>query len=288
MVCQLAFFVESSIIGFMGQIFAKFFWRKVALERLALVAVGLLLIGWLLNTPAGLLGKADAVGYAVCHRIDGRSFHLGDRQIPLCARCTGMYLGAILALAYQHWIGRRRAGAPPARVIIVVAGLALGFVVDGLNSYLSLFPGFPGLYEPRNWLRLLTGSGMGVAISAALYPAFNQTVWRQVDNRPTLPGLRVLAGLLIAVGGVDVIVLSENPLLLYPLALASAAGVLVLLSIVYSMVWVMVLNAENQSVILRELWFPLLAGFGSALLQIVLLDIGRYLLTGTWDGFHIG
>jgi hypothetical protein len=87
---------------------------------------------------------------------------------------------------------------------------------------------------------------------------------------------------------VDVIVLSENPLLLYPLALASAAGVLVLLSIVYSMVWVMVLNAENQSIISRELWFPLLAGFGSALLQIVLLDIGRYLLTGTWDGFHIG
>ena len=80
---------------------------------LAIVSVGLLLIGWLLNTPPGLLGKADAIGYAVCHRIDLRSFHLGDRQLPLCARCTGMYLGALLALMFQFFTGRRRSGAPP-------------------------------------------------------------------------------------------------------------------------------------------------------------------------------
>jgi hypothetical protein len=35
---------------------------------LLLIAVGLLLLGWLLNTPPGIFGKADAVGYAVCHR----------------------------------------------------------------------------------------------------------------------------------------------------------------------------------------------------------------------------
>ncbi len=68
---------------------------------LIFIAVGLLLVGWLWNTPAGLLGKADALGYAVCHRIDVRSFHLGERQLPLCARCTGMYLGAMLGLVFQ-------------------------------------------------------------------------------------------------------------------------------------------------------------------------------------------
>lgn len=272
----------------MGRVVAKILRRIAIWQWLAIAGVGLLLIGWLLNTPAGLLGKADAVGYAVCHRIDGRSFHLGDRQIPLCARCTGMYLGAMLALIFQYRAGRWRAGAPPKRVIAVLAGLALAFTIDGLNSYLSLFPAFPTLYEPRNWLRLLTGTGLGMAISAALFPAFSQTVWRELDIRPALPGLRTLGLLLLGAAAVDGIVLSENPLLLYPLALASAAGVLVLLTMVYSMVWVMLLKTENQYLRLQQMWFPIVLGFGSALLQIGLLDIGRYLLTGTWGGFHIG
>ncbi len=66
-----------------------------------LIIVVFLLVAWLLNTPNGLLGKADALGYAVCHRIDARSFHIHDRQTPLCSRCTGMYLGAMLGLTVQ-------------------------------------------------------------------------------------------------------------------------------------------------------------------------------------------
>src|SRR5512140_118546 len=73
-----------------------------------LVAASVLLV-WLVYTPAGLLGKADAIGYAVCHRIDARSFHLGDRQLPLCARCSGMYLGAVVGIVYQAFAGRKGA-----------------------------------------------------------------------------------------------------------------------------------------------------------------------------------
>ena len=39
-------------------------------KSIIFIALGILLFAWLLNTPPGLLGKADAVGYAVCHRID--------------------------------------------------------------------------------------------------------------------------------------------------------------------------------------------------------------------------
>ncbi len=88
-------------------------------KGLVILSIGLLLFGWLLNTPPGLLGKADAIGYAVCHRIDLRSFHLGDRQLPLCVRCSGMYLGAMLGLAYQA-LTRPRAGGFPQRSVWVV------------------------------------------------------------------------------------------------------------------------------------------------------------------------
>jgi uncharacterized membrane protein len=250
--------------------------------------VAVLVLGWLLNTPTGLLGKADAVGYAVCHRIDVRSFHLGERQLPLCVRCSGMYLGAMLGLTYQAILYRRRAGMPPWSVRIVLGLFAAAFAFDGLNSYLSLFPGFPSLYQPQNWLRLLTGTGMGLAIAILLYPAFNQTIWKDWDHSPAIQGLRSFVPLILLALVLDGIVLTENPLVLYPLALVSAAGVLVILTIVYTMVWVIILRLENRFERLRQLAIPLVGGFGMALLQIVILDLLRYALTGSWDGFHLG
>jgi len=258
------------------------------LKGIALLAVGLVFFGWLLNTPEGVLGKADAIGYAVCHRIDVRSFHLGTRQLPLCARCSGMYLGAMTGLLYQAVRGKRRSGMPPWRVTAVLVALVVAFAIDGLNSYLTLFPGAPNAYQPQNWLRLLTGTGMGVAISGLLYPAFNQTVWSDVDNRPALDGLGFLGLLLALAAGVAVILLTEIPALLYPLALISATGVLVLLTMVYSMLILMVLRRENRYTKVTQLLLPLVGGFGFGLLQIAALDLVRYLLTGTWEGFHLG
>jgi hypothetical protein len=87
---------------------------------------------------------------------------------------------------------------------------------------------------------------------------------------------------------VDLLVLAENPLILYPLALASAASVVVLLVIVYTMVWIMLLRRENHFTNARQLLLPLTAGLAVALLQIAAIDFGRFLLTGTWGGFVLG
>ncbi len=257
-------------------------------NKLVIAGVFLLLVGWLLSTPSGLLGKADAIGYAVCHRIDLRSFHLGERQVALCARCTGMYLGAVLALVFQAVVGRRRAGLPSRPILFFLAVMALAFVVDGLNSFISLIPGLPILYQPQNWSRLLTGTGMGIVIAVALFPGFNQTVWENYDRKPAIESMGTFLLLLCIALLFDLMILSGNPYLLYPLSLVSAAGVLVILTMVYSMVWVLILRSENRYARLSEMLFPLVGGFGFALLQIALLDFGRFLLTGTWDGFHLG
>ena len=100
---------------------------KLAGKGALILAVGLLVLGWLLNTPEGLLGKADAVGYAVCHRLDFRSFHLGERQLPLCARCSGMYLGAVLGIGYLSVFSRRKAGFPGLAVSYCFLFLCSGF-----------------------------------------------------------------------------------------------------------------------------------------------------------------
>ncbi len=121
-----------------------------------------------------------------------------------------------------------------------------------------------------------------------LYPAFNQTVWQDWKNIPSLSGLPSLGVLVLLALVLDGLVLTGNPLMLYPLALISAAGVLVLLTLVYSMVCVMLLHLENRVLRPRQLLAPLIGGFGLALLQIAVLDWLRYFFTGTWDGFHFG
>jgi uncharacterized membrane protein len=248
---------------------------KVAL----VITTGLVLLGWWLKTPPGLLGKADAAGYAVCHRIAARSFLIGDRQTPLCARCSGMYLGALLGIGYLSMFGKR-AGMPKLKVALVLIAFLIAFAVDGGNSYLHFFPNVSGLYQPENWLRLLTGTGIGLGIAAVLVPVVHQTLWETHDGRQFLP-LLGLAGIL------DLALLSDNPLLLYPLALLSGASIFVILALVYTMVWVMVSKRENRYLHYRELWVPLLAGFLTALVQIAVLDAGRFWLTQTWAGFNL-
>jgi len=253
----------------------------------------LLVLVWLLETPAGLLGKADAVGYAVCHRIDARSLHIGDVQMPLCVRCTGQYLGAVVGLAYQMVVSRRRSGMPNWRVIGVFALFAGAYAVDGLNSYVHLspllqnFPNLPRLYEPTQTLRMVTGMGMGLVIAGVLYPAFVGTVFRQVDPRPALPGLGWLAGMILPAVFVGGLALLEIPAVLYVLALVSAGGVLLLLTLVYTVVWLMVFRLENRYDHLAQMALPLVGGLVVALLQIAVMDGLRYFLTGTWAGFPL-
>lgn len=256
--------------------------------HLVLLLGGVLLVIWLNAAPAGLLGKADAVGYAVCHRIDLRSFHLGERQLPLCARCSGIYLGAVLGLIYQAVLYPRCGSFPGRKALALVVLIGLAFALDGLNSYLALFPGAPGLYEPNNLYRLLTGTGLGISMAAVLAPAFNQTVWKDWQPKAAFTNLRHFLLLLLLGLVLDGLVLLENPLLLYPLALISAGGVLVILTMVYGMAAVLALRKENAYLSWRELLLPLALGFTLALLQISLISAGRYVLTGTWDGFHLG
>src|SRR5512144_2452530 len=67
---------------------------------------------WFYIAPPGLLGKADAIGYAICHRIDERSFQIGDRQLPLCARCTGEFYSAGFALLFFALVSPKKSGMP--------------------------------------------------------------------------------------------------------------------------------------------------------------------------------
>jgi uncharacterized membrane protein len=267
-----------------------------ASKYLVIVAAVLVFIGWFLNTPPGLFGKADAIGYAVCHRISERSFHIGNYQLPLCARCSGMYLGAVVGLVFQSFTGWKRGKIPPWSIITPLVIFLIAFGIDGVNSYLYLLkqvspgilPWIPNIYIPNNTLRLLTGSGMGLGIAAMLFPAFNQSIWSDYDDKHSaLPGWKAFA-LLVGIQIIlDLLVLTDSPLVLYPLAIIGVLGVWLLLTMVYTIVWVMIMGQDNKFASLRQLWLPLLAGFTIAMIQTAAIDMLRFWLTGTWGAIPL-
>ncbi len=257
-----------------------------------LFSVGVL-IWWFQLTPPGLLGKMDGIGYAVCHRIEERSFHVDGRQMPLCARCTGTFSGAFLGLMVQLGVARRRSGLPSRPWLALFGLLALLWALDGTNSYFYLLKqvgsnviSLPTLYTPNNTLRLFTGSGMGLAMALILYPVANQTFWREVDPRPALKREAIV----LLLGGVyllDLAILTEHPLVLYPIAVLSPLGALGLLVVVFALLWVMVMRGENSFECVDDLWLPLIAGLTLALLLIGGIDLLRFRLTGTWGGYPL-
>lgn len=243
------------------------------------------LLAFLVVTPDGLLTKADMIGYAVCHRLEGHSFTIAGRQLPLCARCTGTFIGALTGFFGQAVVLRRRRAAefPPLYIIIILAGFILFWAADGLNSYLTLING-PHLYEPENWLRLITGALNGLTMSALVYPVFNFTLWRCPAPERAIRNLRDLGVLLVLEAGIVGLVLTRWPCLLYPLALVSALAVLTLLTSVNSMLVVMIVRRENVVDTWSQAIVPLLVGFTVSLVQIGVIDVVRYALTGTLSG----
>lgn len=265
---------------------------QILIKWLVPLAAIIALAAWIYIAPPGLMGKLDAVGYAVCHRLPSHSIFAGDTQLPLCARCTGEFNAAAIALIFQGFVSRKKSKLPNRGIIAVLVLFFLAFGIDGSNSYLALmkqtyvgaFANIPNLYVTNNVTRLFTGSGMGIALASVLYPMFNQSIWRAPEETQSLNWrtFGILVGLVLLV---DLGILTDSPFILYPAALLSTLGVLALLTMVFSIVWIMVMRQDNAFDHPRQLWISAAAGLTMAFILILSIDLFRFNLTHTWTGF---
>lgn len=260
--------------------------RERALPFGVVLIATAVVLSWALATPPGVLDKADAIGYAICHRIASHSLTIGGRQLPLCARCSGIYLGALLGLMTLVAAGRSRAGRlPPLPVLLMLLGGSALMGIDGVNSYLTLFPDLSHLYEPQNGLRLATGALHGLTLSTTLLPLFNSVVWQGHDDTPSLRNARELLALILLSGVIVFLALTEAPVLLYPLAVLSALSVVMMLSLVNTMIALTLSRRANTATGWRQVWPFALAGVALSFVEIGLIDVARFMLTGSWEGF---
>jgi len=94
----------------------------------------------------------------LCHRAPERSFHYKGKQFPVCARCTGVVAGRLLAFASFWWTD--------IALWIPLALLAVMFFDWGLQ--------YVKVKESTNIRRLITGicGGYGLVYSVLIVIAW--------------------------------------------------------------------------------------------------------------------
>jgi uncharacterized membrane protein len=143
----------------------------------------LLAAPWL---PAAISAIAYAVGSLVCHQIPERSFHLAGVQLPVCARCSGIYAGAAIASwvallrpLRRSLIRRAEFATAPARWIVVVAAVptALSIVVERA-----------GIANVTNAIRAMTALSLGAGVAFVVTAALATLHYKEcAPPRPTVP-----------------------------------------------------------------------------------------------------
>lgn len=130
----------------------------------ALAAGALLWSAAVLLAPLGLAShRAIPVAVAsvlyeaaglICHQRPERSFHAAAVQLPVCARCAGLYWSAA-AGALAAWLARPRDLA--ARALRLLLGIA------AIPTAITVAVEVLGLASPSNAARALAGLPLGAA-----------------------------------------------------------------------------------------------------------------------------
>jgi uncharacterized membrane protein len=135
------------------------------------LAAGLtaLAVGWTLvivAAPNAAEGRAPLVaaivyqaGSRICHQRPERSFHIGGTQMPVCARCFGLYSGGAAGLVLA-WGLRRRWSSRTLRAILMFGALPIALTVA--FEWLRLI-------ETSNMLRWLTGLPLGLVAGLGFF-----------------------------------------------------------------------------------------------------------------------
>ena len=107
-----------------------------------------------------------AVGALVCHQRPERSFHTGGAVWPVCARCTGVYLGAACAAVVGAWAGWMRLRAPHGgwRTRVPRLGVRAAVCLAALPTAATLGYEWLGGGMPGNVVRLAAGVPLGLLL----------------------------------------------------------------------------------------------------------------------------
>jgi uncharacterized membrane protein len=110
---------------------------------------------------------AYAIGHVICHQLPARSFQLWGAVLPVCARCTGIYVGAAV-VSVAVWI-RPRTPVSISHVSIFhqdsAARARQWLFAALLPTAVTLIYEWTTGVTPANWIRALAGVPLGAAVA---------------------------------------------------------------------------------------------------------------------------
>jgi uncharacterized membrane protein len=249
---------------------------------LAIVLISILTV-WAMLTPSGWVGKLRAIAYSVCQQNPDHTLMIGYRLLPLCARCTGMFLGCLIGLIGFQTL-TNGGGYPARKFRWILALFLLFFAVDGINSAVFTFFDGRALYLPNNILRLTSGLAMGMVLAAILVPLWRQILLHETADDSGLHSWRQFLPIFFAEGLTAVAVLFAPVWFYFPVAVLSTLSVPILVTMVYTLLWILAFNKEANIRNRIERFSYIVLGCLAAFVQIGALDLLRFAVTGTWAG----
>lgn len=106
-----------------------------------------------------------AVGSVVCHQLPERSFFVDGNQLPVCARCTGLYLSGVAGLL-GWWATKLLRGWRPQAI---ASRLAIGLLaIAAAPTMVSYLTGVLGVWDGSNVTRALLAAPLGAAAGAVV------------------------------------------------------------------------------------------------------------------------
>ncbi|WP_322488239.1 DUF2085 domain-containing protein [Chloroflexus sp.] len=229
--------------------------RPVPWGPIFLGSFSALLVALLFSPGMPLEWKMYAVVHGIC--AQQHNIFVGGLQFPLCARNSGIYLSFMLTFLYLYAIGRGRAGKiPPWPISLTLVAFVGIMAVDGFNS-LFLDLGLPNWYPPDNFLRTLTGMGMGITIAAALHIVLNNTLRQNVDpQQPVFANWLQLLGIIVINLLALAAIYGNLGITFWPLAFLAFFGILGVLYLVCLLLTSLFMGYEGKVTSIRQLAGP--------------------------------
>ncbi|MFH1086931.1 MAG: DUF2085 domain-containing protein [Chloroflexota bacterium] len=217
----------------------------------------------------------------VCHQLPEHALWFEGRALPVCARCTGTFVGAVVALAVLWALGSGPRSELPGRGPLYVLG-ALGalWALDGVNSLVSGLRGRPWLYETTNALRLITGVGCGLGMGALLFPVYHHSLWRDVVAEPVLARPAHLLALLGAGAALAGVALGWRAAPYAPWWIAAVSSVLVVFALTNTVLVALVWHERGRCTRALQTMPYWLAGAALGLAEMGAMALVRRLIMG--------
>jgi uncharacterized membrane protein len=142
------------------------------------VCLGLVWLALVVSAPFLPVVPA-ALTYVVaglaCHQIPERSFHAGAVQLPVCARCLGIYVG----FAAASLAGLRVRSLTPRAARAIAA-------VGSIPTVVTVVAEWMGLWQTSNGVRFAAGLPLGAAVGLVVIGALATLHYGECVRRPPI------------------------------------------------------------------------------------------------------